>query len=62
MNYLALLRDDRKRILDTVEKLLNYPYRRGSLWLNEYSSIQQAYQEADHPDIDKHLLWNVIWY
>lgn len=60
--YLALLRDDRKRILDTVEKLLNYPYRRGSLLVKEYSSIQQAYQEVEHPDIDKHLLWHYIWY
>lgn len=60
--YLALLRDDRKRILDTVEQLLNYSYRRGELWLEGYSNIQQAYQEADHPDIDKHLLWNRFWY
>lgn len=60
--YLALLTDDRKRILETVEKLLNYPHRRGDLCLKKYSNIQQAYQEADHPDIDKHLLWNSIWF
>ena len=60
--YLALLTDDRECILDTVEKLLDYPHRRDEIPLKKFSSIQQAYQEADQPDIDKHLLWDEIWF
>ena len=60
--YLALLTDNRECVLDTAEKLLNYSHRRGELSLKKYSSIQQAYQEEDHPDIDKHLLWASIWF
>lgn len=60
--YLALLTDDREIVLDTVEKLLNYPCRRGDLLLKKYSRIQRAYQEAEHPDIDKHLLWDNVWF
>lgn len=60
--YFALLSDDRERILDTVEKLLKYPYRLDDMPLKKFSSIQQAYQEAEHPDIDRHLLWDNIWY
>ena len=60
--YLALLEDDRKCVLDLVGKLLSYPYRRGNLPLKKLGSIQRAYQESEHPDIDKHLLWNSVWY
>ena len=60
--YLALLTDNRKCILDTVEKLINYPHRRKSLSLSDYESIQKAYRETEHPNIDKHLLWNIIWF
>ena len=60
--YHALLTDDRECVLDTVEKLFNYPYRRDELPLKELNSIQQAYQEEDHLDIDKHLLWDSVWF
>ena len=60
--YLALLTDNRKCVLDNAEKLLNYSHRRGELSLKKYSGIQQAYQEEDHPDIDKHLLWDDVWF
>lgn len=60
--YLALLEEDRKCVLDLDEKLLSYPYRRGDLSLEKLGSIRQAYQESEHPDIDKHLLWSSIWY
>ncbi len=60
--YLALLMNDRERVLDLDEKLLSYPYRRGDIPLKTLGSIQQAYQESEHPDIDKHLLWNSVWY
>ena len=60
--YWAFLMDDRKSVLDLVGKLLSYPYRRGDMSLKTLGSIQRAYQESEHPDIDKHLLWDSIWY
>lgn len=60
--YFALLTDDQECVLDTVEKLLNYPYRRGEMPLEKYNSIQQTYQEVNPSDIDRHLLWDTIWF
>lgn len=60
--YHALLLNDRETVLDTVEKLLNYPYRKGDISTKKCKIIQKAYQETDYPDIDKHQLWNIIWY
>lgn len=60
--YFALLTNDRECVLDLAEKLLSYPCRHDEIPLKELGSIQWAYQELEHPDIDKHLLWNSIWY
>lgn len=60
--YWALLTDDRNCVLDLVGKLLSYPYRHDDIPLKKLISIQQAYQESEHPDIDRHLLWNSVWY
>lgn len=60
--YHALLKDDRECILETVEKVLNYPHRRNEYSIKKFCNIQKAYQETDHPDIDKHQMWDNIWF
>lgn len=59
--YYALLADDREIVLDTVEKLLNYPYRKSDIATAKCKKIRGAYQETDHPDIDRHQLWSTVW-
>lgn len=60
--YHALLTDNRGIVLATVEKLLNYPHRRGAISRKKCENIQQAYQETEHSDIDKHQFWGNLWY
>lgn len=63
--YYMFLANERKEALETVEELMNYPYRRDDLSIVDYEYIQKAINGdggESETEADKHRLWGRLWF
>ena len=64
-------------VLETIEELLNYPYRKKDNYIDGHKTIRGLYKKRKRTDInsnpiqnkedaenefDRHLLWKRLWY
>lgn len=63
--YYYFLLDKEKIVLETIDEIINYPYRKKSLPLQICDHVKQFYQERDNSELSdkiKRQLWGCIWY